>query len=112
MTDELQAALPDLPSQAGVVAMPGMTAPKLMWLRKHEPEIFARIKTVLLPKDYIRFCLTGEKVTEMSDAAGTLWLGILTPLPQPAWILPNYPALPKEAIPPAICAVNWPRAGT
>ena len=72
--DELQAALPDLPSRAGVVAMPGMTAPKLMWLRKHEPEIFARIKTVLLPKDYIRFCLTSEKVTEMSDAAGTLWL--------------------------------------
>lgn len=71
---ELEAAVPDLPHKAGVVAMSGMTAPKILWLRKHEPEVFAAIRTILLPKDYIRFCLTGEKVTEMSDAAGTLWL--------------------------------------
>lgn len=72
--DELDAALPDLGQTAGVATMPGMTAPKLIWLQKHEPDVFAKIKTVLLPKDFIRLCLTGEKVTEMSDAAGTLWL--------------------------------------
>jgi len=71
---ELDAALPDLGIQAGVATMPGMTAPKLIWLKKHEPDLFAKIKTILLPKDYIRFCLSGDKVTEMSDAAGTLWL--------------------------------------
>jgi xylulokinase len=43
---------------------------------KHEPEVFARVKTVLLPKDYLRLRLTGEKVSEMSDAAGTLWLDV------------------------------------
>ncbi|AUG54187.1 xylulokinase [Thalassospira marina] len=72
--DELEAALPGLPHRAGVVAMPGMTAPKITWLQKHEPDIFAAIRTIMLPKDYIRLCLCGEKATEMSDAAGTLWL--------------------------------------
>lgn len=72
--EELDAALPDLGMRAGVATMPGMTAPKLIWLRKHEPELFAKIKTILLPKDFIRLHLSGDKVTEMSDAAGTLWL--------------------------------------
>jgi xylulokinase len=54
--------------------MPGFTAPKLLWIAQHEPEIFARIGTVVLPKDYVRFRLTGELVTDVSDAAGTLWL--------------------------------------
>jgi xylulokinase len=72
--DELDATLPGLGQSAGVATMPGMTAPKLIWLQKHEPELFAQIQTILLPKDYIRFCLSGDKVTEMSDAAGTLWL--------------------------------------
>ncbi|MFY0584127.1 FGGY family carbohydrate kinase [Cystobacter fuscus] len=60
----------------GQPAMPGFTAPKLLWLRRHEPEVFARIATVLLPKDWLRLQLTGEKVSEMSDAAGTLWLDV------------------------------------
>lgn len=72
--DALDAALPDLGIRAGVATMPGMTAPKMIWLQKHEPELFANVRTILLPKDYIRFCLSGDKVTEMSDAAGTLWL--------------------------------------
>ena len=42
--------------------MPGFTAPKLLWVRRHEPEIFARTRTVLLPKDWVRLCLTGERV--------------------------------------------------
>lgn len=56
--------------------MPGFTAPKLLWVRHHEPEIFARIATVLLPKDYVRLRLTGERVSDMSDAAGTSWLDV------------------------------------
>jgi xylulokinase len=59
---------------AGVVAMPGFTAPKLLWLRGHEKEIFRRIRTVLLAKDYVRLRLTGEYATDMADGAGTLML--------------------------------------
>ena len=51
--------------------LPGFTAPKLLWMREHEPEALARIATVLLPKDWIRFRLTGELVTDVSDASGT-----------------------------------------
>lgn len=53
-------------------ALEGFTAPKLLWVRDHEPEIFQRTKTVLLPKDYVRYVLTGERATEVSDASGTL----------------------------------------
>jgi xylulokinase len=49
----------------------GFTLPKLLWVRDHEPRHFARVKKVLLPKDYLRFCLTGEYATEVSDASGT-----------------------------------------
>lgn len=73
---ELLEREPRLPEITGNLAMPGFTAPKLAWVRKHEPEIFARTASVLLPKDYLRFKLTGEKVSEMSDAAGTLWLDV------------------------------------
>ena len=70
----LEERIPDLGRIAGVPAMPGFTAPKLLWLAKHEPETFSRIHTVVLPKDYVRFRLSGEVATDMSDAAGTLWL--------------------------------------
>lgn len=60
----------------GNVAMPGFTAPKLLWVREHEPSVFAATKTVLLPKDYVRLLMTGEKATDASDAAGTLWLDV------------------------------------
>ena len=59
---------------SGNIVFPGFTAPKLAWVRAHEPGIFARIAKVLLPKDYLRLWLTGEAVSEMSDAAGTSWL--------------------------------------
>ena len=65
---------PDLSRLAGVRPMPGFTAPKLLWLSRHEPDVFSAVRTVLLPKDYIRLKLTGERATEMSDAAGTWWL--------------------------------------
>jgi xylulokinase len=70
----LEQRVPALATIAGVPAMPGFTAPKLVWLAAHEPETFARIGTVLLPKDYVRLRLSGERVTDCSDAAGTLWL--------------------------------------
>jgi xylulokinase len=60
----------------GNLAMPGFTAPKLLWVARHEPGIFRRLRHLLLPKDYLRLRLTGEKVSDMSDAAGTLWLDV------------------------------------
>ena len=71
---ELLAAVPDLARIAGVIAMPGLTAPKLLWLKANEPETFGRISKILSAKDYLRLRLTGDAITEMSDAAGTLWL--------------------------------------
>ncbi len=73
---ELEAAAPELHRVAGNLAMPGFTAPKLIWVRKHEPQNFARIRTVLLPKDYLRLKMTGQKISDMSDSAGTLWLDV------------------------------------
>ena len=70
----LTAAVPGLAEIAGVIAMPGFTAPKLLWLRAHEPENFARIRHILLAKDFVRLRLTGEIATDMTDAAGTLML--------------------------------------
>lgn len=65
---------PELPAVVGVPAMPGFTAPKLIWLKAHEPTVFAAARTVLLPKDYVRLRLTGDKASDLSDAAGTWWL--------------------------------------
>jgi len=58
----------------GNLVFPGFTAPKLAWIKAHEPAIFAKVAKVLLPKDYLRLWLTGEYVSEMSDASGTAWL--------------------------------------
>jgi xylulokinase len=58
----------------GNIVFPGFTAPKLLWVQRHEPQVWARVAKVLLPKDYLRLWLTGEHVGEMSDAAGTSWL--------------------------------------
>ncbi|EJL48557.1 D-xylulose kinase [Rhizobium sp. CF122] len=58
----------------GNIVFPGFTAPKLAWVAKHEPDIFAKVAKVLLPKDYLRLWLTGEHISEMSDSAGTSWL--------------------------------------
>ena len=53
-------------------ALPGFTAPKLLWLRTHEPDVYSRIGHVLLPKDFVRLRLTGELATDVADASGTL----------------------------------------
>jgi xylulokinase len=57
-------------------ALTGFTAPKLLWLRNHEPESYARIERVMLPKDYVRLKLTGEWATDVADASGTLLLDV------------------------------------
>jgi xylulokinase len=64
--------LRELVQLTGNRALPGFTAPKLLWLRKHEPDVYARIAHVLLPKDYVRLRLTGERATDVADASGTL----------------------------------------
>jgi len=74
--EELVARVPATVAITGNLAMPGFTAPKLLWVARHEPEVFSKVRTVLLPKDYLRLRLTGEKVSDMSDAAGTLWLDV------------------------------------
>jgi len=61
---------------AGNIVMPGFTAPKLVWLMKNEPQVFEKIAKVLLPKDYLRFYLTGEYYSDLSDASGTYWLDV------------------------------------
>jgi xylulokinase len=72
----LEQAVPRSRRITGNLMMPGFTAPKLLWVRQHEPELFSRIDKVLLPKDYLRWRLTGEFASDMSDAAGTLWLDV------------------------------------
>lgn len=74
--EELERDWPALRSVTGNLAMPGFTAPKLRWVLKHEPALFARIAKVLLPKAYLRYRLCGEFAEDMSDASGTLWLDV------------------------------------
>ena len=71
-----EAAVPELHAIAGNLAMPGFTAPKLLWVRSHEPRVFERIARVLLPKDWLRLGLSGEHASDLSDASGTLWLDV------------------------------------
>lgn len=84
----------------GNPALAGFQAPKILWLRNHEPARFARARKVLLPKDYIRFRLTGEFATDASDAAGTLLLD----LKQRDWSQEILDAIeiPKDWLP-AVC---------
>jgi xylulokinase len=67
---------PEMMTISGNMIMPGFTAPKLVWVARHEPDVFSRVAKVLLPKDYLRWRLTGEFVSDPSDAAGTLWLDV------------------------------------
>ena len=73
---EIERTFPESRTVTGNPAMPGFTAPKLLWLQRHEPGIFARTATVLLPKAYIRYRLTGDLIEDLSDASGTLWLDV------------------------------------
>lgn len=74
-----QAARLDTPQSRDIIGnilFPGFTAPKLAWVAENEPEIFKKVAKVLLPKDYARLWLTGEYVSDCSDAAGTGWLDV------------------------------------
>ncbi|MCB9958513.1 MAG: xylulokinase [Rhodospirillaceae bacterium] len=73
---QLERIAPGLRPITGNQAMPGFTAPKLLWVAEHEPENFAKTRRILLPKDYVRLQMTGEAVSDMSDSAGTLWLDV------------------------------------
>jgi xylulokinase len=73
---KLEQRWPALRATTGNKAMPGFTAPKLLWVATYEPEIFAGTKLVLLPKAYLRLVLTGEPIEDVSDASGSLWLDV------------------------------------
>lgn len=72
----LEARIADSRSITGNLMMPGFTAPKLLWVQRHEPAVFEQVDKVLLPKDYLRLRMTGEFAGDMSDAAGTMWLDV------------------------------------
>ncbi len=67
---------PEFQKISGNIVFPGFTAPKVAWVKNNEPEIYSQIHKVLLPKDYVRLWLTGEYVSDMSDASGTSWLDV------------------------------------
>ena len=69
---EDRVGLERLISLTGNRALPGFTAPKLLWLRRHEPDVYDRIRRIMLPKDYVRLRLTGEWAIDAADASGTL----------------------------------------
>lgn len=73
---ELEKSVPSFKEITGNLLMPGFTAPKILWVKKHEPKIFDQINQVLLPKDYIRLYLSGDFATDLSDASGTAWLDV------------------------------------
>ncbi len=73
---ELEKQVSNSRSITGNIMMPGFTAPKIIWMRKHEPELYQQIDKVLLPKDYLRWLLTDIFASDMSDASGTMWLDV------------------------------------
>ena len=73
---EFEAACPTSRALSGNIAMPGFTAPKILWVKNNEPDIYAKIDKVLLPKAYVRYLLSGDMIEDMSDASGTLWLNV------------------------------------
>ena len=97
---EERVGLERLISLTGNRALPGFTAPKLLWLRRHEPDVYRRIRRITLPKDYVRFRLTGEWAIDAADASGTLLFDVahrrwsedvLTALDVPRdWLPPVY----------------------
>jgi len=90
-------------------ALTGFTAPKLLWLRNNEPETFARIRHVLLPKDYVRLRLTGERAIDAADASGTLLFDVA----RRAWSAEVLDALelPAEWLPPVFESTEIAGAG-
>jgi xylulokinase len=75
---DLLAAVPDIGQRTNGTPDPGITAPKLIWLRRHEPAVMDAARMLMLTKDYVRLALTGEVATEPSDAGGTQLLDVAT----------------------------------
>ncbi|WP_133407391.1 xylulokinase [Parashewanella tropica] len=73
---QLEHKVPNCHDITGNLIMPGFTAPKVKWVANHEPYVFSQIDKVLLPKDYLRFKMTGNFATDLSDASGTAWLDV------------------------------------
>jgi len=73
---DLEMRVPDVRSIAGRKPTPGVTATKLAWIRDNEPEVFRQVEHVLLPKDYIRLQLSGDKASDMADSSGTMWMNV------------------------------------
>ena len=74
--EELLRREPRMPEITGNLAFPGFTAPKILWVQQHETRVAEQLEKVLLPKDYLRLRMTGECVSDMNDAGGTLWLDV------------------------------------
>jgi xylulokinase len=68
--------MPEFRAISGNIVFAGFTAPKLLWVAENEPEVFAKLAKVLLPKDYLGYWLTGRAVSDMSDSAGTAWMDV------------------------------------
>ena len=97
---EARIGLTRLIELTGNRALPGFTAPKMLWMRAHEPELYARIARIALPKDYVRLRLCGEHATDVADASGTLLLDVA----ERRWSAEvlDALALPPEWLPPAL----------
>lgn len=74
--EQLRREHPTFSEVTGSLPMAGLTAPKLLWLQQHEPQLFSEIDCVLSPKDYLRLRMSSERISDVSDAAGTLWLDV------------------------------------
>lgn len=94
---ELLRRVPDFTQRASNIPMPGFTSPKLLWVARNEPDVFARVDKVLLPKDYVRYRMSGAYVSDMSDSAGTLWMDV----PRRGWddVLIEACGLTRHAMP-------------
>src|SRR5205085_6795125 len=66
----------ELVAATGNRSLTGFTASKLLWLKRNEPETYAQVAAVLLPKDYVRLRLCGQRATDVTDASGTLWFDV------------------------------------
>jgi xylulokinase len=97
---EQRVGLARLIELTGNRALPGFTAPKLLWLRRHEADVYERIRHVLLPKDYVRLRLTGEIATDAADASGTLLLDVAGRRWSDAML--EALELPREWVPPVL----------
>jgi xylulokinase len=104
---ELLARVPDIGTRTNGTPDPGITAPKLIWLRKHEPDITARARMLLLAKDYVRLALTGELASEPSDAGGTQLLDVASGTWDPA--LCEAASWTPDHLPPVV--ESWAAAG-